>query len=346
LAVSSLLLFAACAPPTQTTANVTPESSPSAGGSASPSAVTSPTSVPTTVPPPTPSHAPALQITSANFHVGEVGVGYVPVTLLATGGVGSYTWSISVGSLPAGLTVSSTGMVSGTPTTAGTASFTVHVADTHGGSAIVNRSISVAKRLGIAALCATQCNVEIGCTTVCGKFGTLIGGAAPFTYAPTGGTALPPGMGLNGLSLTGPFPPEPAGTVPIPYSFKVQVTDAFGVAASVSATFGTYPQLKFLVASARCVGALSCATSSLQYTGGLPGSTPGWTATAVNANQAPIPLPAGFNVTFKGSSVIVTVPTQKSSYQGTITLILTDPAFCAPSTHCASSGPATITVFV
>jgi Putative Ig domain len=37
----------------------------------------------------------------------------------AYGGSGSYTWSIWSGSLPAGLTLSSSGLISGTPTTAG-----------------------------------------------------------------------------------------------------------------------------------------------------------------------------------------------------------------------------------
>lgn len=51
-------------------------------------------------------------------------------TLSATGGDGSYTWSISAGSLSAGLSInSSTGEISGTPTTAGTSNFTVQVTD-------------------------------------------------------------------------------------------------------------------------------------------------------------------------------------------------------------------------
>ncbi|WP_440104838.1 putative Ig domain-containing protein [Streptosporangium sp. H16] len=51
-------------------------------------------------------------------------------TLTATGGMSPLTWSVSAGSLPPGLTLgAATGTISGTPTTAGTFSFTVRVAD-------------------------------------------------------------------------------------------------------------------------------------------------------------------------------------------------------------------------
>ena len=51
-------------------------------------------------------------------------------SLSATGGVTPYTWSISQGALPAGLSISSTtGAISGVPTSAGTASFTVTLTD-------------------------------------------------------------------------------------------------------------------------------------------------------------------------------------------------------------------------
>ncbi|MCA2228283.1 putative Ig domain-containing protein [Nonomuraea aurantiaca] len=60
---------------------------------------------------------------------GQVGVAYSR-TLTSTGGTSPLTWSISAGSLPPGLTLASaTGIISGTPTTAGVFSFTVMVAD-------------------------------------------------------------------------------------------------------------------------------------------------------------------------------------------------------------------------
>lgn len=55
---------------------------------------------------------------------------YAPQTLQATGGSGSYTWSIVSGALPTGIVLSAGGVLSGTLTgAAGTASFTVQVKD-------------------------------------------------------------------------------------------------------------------------------------------------------------------------------------------------------------------------
>ena len=74
---------------------------------------------------------------------GVVGTPY-SVTLTAAGGTTPYTWSISAGSLPAGLTLNaSTGVVSGTPTAAGAASFTVKVTDAKSKTATFATSITI-----------------------------------------------------------------------------------------------------------------------------------------------------------------------------------------------------------
>jgi hypothetical protein len=49
--------------------------------------------------------------------------------LSATGGNGAYTWSVSSGSLPSGISLSSNGSLSGTPTAAGNSSVTIGVSD-------------------------------------------------------------------------------------------------------------------------------------------------------------------------------------------------------------------------
>jgi hypothetical protein len=69
-----------------------------------------------------------LQITSAQLPAGSVGTAY-STTLKASGGATPYTWSIASGTLPPGLTLNSTGTISGTPSGAGSFSFNLQVRD-------------------------------------------------------------------------------------------------------------------------------------------------------------------------------------------------------------------------
>ncbi len=70
----------------------------------------------------------ALGITTTSLSGGTVDVAY-SATLSASGGTSPYTRSIDSGSLPDGLSPSTGGVISGTPTTAGDFSFTVKVTD-------------------------------------------------------------------------------------------------------------------------------------------------------------------------------------------------------------------------
>ncbi len=91
------------------------------------------------VPPP-----PQLAITTSSLTGGQVQLAYT-APLAATGGSAPYSWSVSSGQLPTGLSLApSTGMISGTPTAAGTVSFTTEVTDQTGATATANLSIDIA----------------------------------------------------------------------------------------------------------------------------------------------------------------------------------------------------------
>src|SRR4029079_2963375 len=72
--------------------------------------------------------APALTVSTSSLPNGTVGAAYGQ-TLSATGGTGGYSWSVTNGSLPAGLSLAADGTISGTPTATGPSNFTVQVKD-------------------------------------------------------------------------------------------------------------------------------------------------------------------------------------------------------------------------
>lgn len=85
--------------------------------------------------------AGALAISTVTLPGGTVSSVYSQ-TLAASGGSGSKTWSLQTGTLPAGLTLNaSSGVISGTPTTAGTSNVTVKVTDA--ASATATKALSI-----------------------------------------------------------------------------------------------------------------------------------------------------------------------------------------------------------
>lgn len=82
-----------------------------------------------------------LNIDTASLPGGTVGSAYSQ-TLTASGGTAPYTWSTVSGTLPAGLTRTGA-TISGTPTTAGTYSFTIGITDSASGSDSQPLSITI-----------------------------------------------------------------------------------------------------------------------------------------------------------------------------------------------------------
>ncbi|MFG1691118.1 Ig-like domain-containing protein [Gemmatimonadota bacterium] len=116
-----------------------------------------------------------LSIATSSLANGEVGVAY-SASVTASGGSGGYSWSVTSGSLPAGLILNSSGTISGTPTVAGTSTFTVQVAS--GGS-------TAAKQLSITIAAGSTSGTSYVSILSWGGNGTLDG-----KFAEAGGVAL------------------------------------------------------------------------------------------------------------------------------------------------------------
>ena len=97
-----------------------------------------------------------VAISTSSLPGGTAGVAY-NATLTATGGTTPYAWAISGGALPAGLSLNtSTGVITGTPTTAGTSTFTARVTDSSSPqqTATAVLSIVVSSSGGVSCPCS------------------------------------------------------------------------------------------------------------------------------------------------------------------------------------------------
>jgi Putative Ig domain/Matrixin/Ig-like domain from next to BRCA1 gene/FG-GAP-like repeat len=85
----------------------------------------------------------SLSVTTASLPNGTVNTSYA-ATLQASGGTPPYSWSLTSGALPAGLSLNATtGVINGTPTTAATANFTVQVRDSATTQATATKPLSI-----------------------------------------------------------------------------------------------------------------------------------------------------------------------------------------------------------
>ncbi|BCS55467.1 hypothetical protein GSVR_37750 [Geobacter sp. SVR] len=121
--------------------------------------------------------------------------------LQATGGTGAYVWSVSSGSLPPGVNLTSDGAISGIPTRAGSYSFTVQVADSAAASQSATRAFTVDIARGVPVV-TWPAPITIAYGTALS--GTQLNATADipgtFAYTPAAGTVPKPGN--QSLSVT------------------------------------------------------------------------------------------------------------------------------------------------
>ena len=153
-------------------------------------------------------------ITTTSLPNGTVGQTY-SATLAASGGTGAYNWALSGGTtLPGGLSLSSSGQITGTPTTAGTTNFSVQVTDSGSPAQSATKSLSITVTAAISG--------TISGTGGNGATVTLSGVANATVTASASGTYTFTGLGSGNYTVT----PSKAGFIFTPANRAVTVATA------------------------------------------------------------------------------------------------------------------------
>lgn len=231
---------------------------------------------------------PVSITTSTPLPAGATGAAYSQ-TIVASGGTGALTFSLTTGALPSGLSLSSgTGIISGSPTLAGPFSFTVKAQDTTGAFATKAFTLNVISSVTITTAALGNWSVSIPGYS---QAVATSGGTLPLAFSLSAGT-LPTGLNLN--PGTGVISGTP--TVVGNSTFTVKVADFAGTFDTRSYTVTINPSV-------------SIATASLGN----------WTVNAVGYSQTVVAVGGTSPLTFSISAGSLPTGLSLNSSTGTIT---------------------------
>ncbi len=165
--------------------------------------------------------APGFAVTTNAIPSAQLNQPYTAV-LLGFGGTAPYNFQLTSGSLPPGIALSSVGVLSGTPTAAGSYPITLRAADAANSAFVLNYNLIVnapAIALAPASLPSGQSNVPYSLSLVAS------GGVGPYLFTVASG-GLPPGLTLSSNGLLSGSP-----TMVGPFAFNILVTDSTGAAS-------------------------------------------------------------------------------------------------------------------
>lgn len=213
---------------------------------------------------------PGLDIASGpDLPSGATGAAY-GYQLVTSAGAGA-TWSLGSGSLPAGLALSPGGAITGTPTAAALARFTVSASS---GGKTASRQLTLRVAEPIVVTPPASSAIKLGRQFLLAF--AAKGGLAPYTWA---GVELPDGIGVDPATGRVGGRPKAAGSVPI----TVEVTDALGTKQRGTATVTVATALGIATTALPVAHNGRRFAATLETTGGaapvafrLAGAKPAW----------------------------------------------------------------------
>lgn len=243
-----------------------------------------------------------IKITPASLSTPVYNQSYGPIILTAGGGAGSHSFAVSAGSLPPGLSLTSSGELSGTITQSGTFSFSVTATDSVGSTGSQSYTLAIAApaiEINPTSLPAATYDVAYNQTL------TASGGASPLDFSVTAGN-LPYGLTLSpsgGLSGT-PSVSQSA-------NFTVTATDANGENGSRAYSINVAPTVPDAPTSVSATAGDTQASVSFQP----PQKNGGTTIRSYTVMVSPNDVAP---VTQQSSPIVVTGLTNGQSYTFTV----------------------------
>lgn len=243
----------------------------------------------------------SLTIVTDSLPDGVIGTAYSQ-TLSASGGYGSYGWTISSGALPDGLSLSSGGIISGTPTKTGKFSFTVKATDTNGTTA--SQALSILVSSGTSD--ATLCSLTLSAGTLSPSFASEAYSYAATVSNSTASLTVTPTTSYSGASVTvnGKAASTAVALSVGDNTITVQVT-ASGGATTKTYTITVTRQAPITITTSKLpVGIVGESYGkTLSATGGSGAYTWSWAAASGSSLPSGITLSAGGVLSVSGGTL-------------------------------------------
>jgi uncharacterized protein with beta-barrel porin domain len=244
-------------------------------------------------------------------------------TLTASNGTSPYTFAVTGGALPAGLNLGPSGVLSGTPSVAGTASFTVTVTDGASHTGTANYTLNIVGPPTVGNATATVAYGSTNNPITLNISGAVATGVAVST-SPSHGSTLASGTTITYTPTTG-F----AGTD----SFTYKASNAAGPSTSAATVSITITGPTVIYTPGNPVAGIAGAP----YTGTVAGATGGTTPYTYTLDSGTLPA----NVTLGTDGTLSGTPTVAGTF--TFTVKATD-STGGPQHYSATSGTLSLVI--